>query len=68
MGAGSDQMDEAIDNLKKKSYQCFYFFITQLLFFHVSSFLLVWILYNALAAIIVNIVLGIFLVLFLRNC
>ena len=39
----------------------------ELLFFHISSFLLMWIYYRFLVALIINIILGMFLVLFVRN-
>jgi hypothetical protein len=39
----------------------------QLLFFHVSSFLLMWIYYRFLVALVVNIILLAFLMLFIRN-
>ena len=61
-------MDKAIDTVKFRSLQCFQFFIIQLIMFHLSSFMLMWILYDALVALIVNIVLAIFLVVFLQNC
>ena len=39
----------------------------QLLFFHVSSFLLMWIYYRFLVALVINVILGAFLLLFIRN-
>ena len=39
----------------------------ELLFFHISSFMLMWIYYRFIVALIVNIVLGIFLFFFVRN-
>ena len=38
-----------------------------MLTFHISSFLLMWILYSVIVAICANIVLGLFLFFFLRN-
>lgn len=60
-------MDTAIGHLKTKSHQCFFYFITQLVLFHLSSFLLMWVLYQNLVAIVVNVVLGLFLVFFFLN-
>jgi len=60
-------MDIAINTLKDKSHQCFVFFILQLLFFHASSFLLMWILYSKIVAVIINIILAIFLFAFVKN-
>ena len=39
----------------------------ELLFFHISSFMLMWIYYRFIVALIVNIVLGFFLFFFVRN-
>ncbi|CDW80608.1 superoxide dismutase [Stylonychia lemnae] len=66
-GEGTDSIDIAIENLKEKSYQCFKYFMLELLFFHISSFLLMWIYYRFLVALIINIILGLFLMLFVRN-
>ena len=60
-------MDIAVDTLKQKSYHCFYFFITQLCFFFVSAFLLMWILYNPIVAVSANGVLGVCLFFFITN-
>jgi len=64
---GAVSMHKAVDAMKEESMQCFYFFICQLLFFHISSFLLMWVLYTKEVAIMVNIVLAIFLVAFIAN-
>jgi hypothetical protein len=66
-GEGAVSMHKAVDNMKAESNQCFYFFILQLLFFHISSFLLMWLYYPPKVAIIINIILGVFLVIFIRN-
>ncbi len=66
-GEGTEAIDTAIDNLKEKSFQCFKFFMLELLFFHVSSFLLMWIYYRFIVALIINIILGAFLLFFVRN-
>jgi hypothetical protein len=66
-GEGPQSMHIAVDNMKKESYQCFTFFILQLLFFHISSFLLMWLYYPVMVAIIINIILAIFLVIFVKN-
>ena len=39
----------------------------ELLFFHVSSFLLMWIYYRFFVALVINIILGLFLLVFIRN-
>ena len=39
----------------------------ELIFFHISSLLAMWIFYKFIVAFIVNIILGLFLLLFLRN-
>ena len=41
--------------------------MAQLLFFHVSSFLLMWVLYTSHVALVVNAVLLVFLLLFIVN-
>ena len=53
--------------MKEKSYACFKYFMLELLFFHVSSFLLMWIYYKFIVALVINIILGLFLLLFIRN-
>jgi hypothetical protein len=64
---GALSMHKAVDTMKDESTNCFYFFMLQLLFFHISSFLLMWMIYSASIAIVVNIVLLIFLVVFVIN-
>ena len=60
-------MHKAVENMKKESTNCFVFFILQLLFFHMSSFLLMWLYYPVKVAIVINIILGAFLVVFIKN-
>ena len=60
-------MDIAVATIKQKSYHCFYFFIIQLGFFWISSFLLMWILYNAVVALTANCVFGLCLFFFVTN-
>ncbi len=60
-------MHKAVESMKLESKQCFIFFMLQLLFFHMSSFLLMWTLYSKKVAFIINIILGIFLILFIWN-
>jgi hypothetical protein len=43
------------------------FFILQLLFFHMSSFLLMWLYYPFRVAIIINGILLVFLIIFIKN-
>jgi hypothetical protein len=37
------------------------------LFFHISSFLLMWVYYRFITALLVNVILFIFLIMFMRN-
>ena len=60
-------MHKAVDGMKFESKYCFNFFMLQLFFFHISSFLLMWVLYDRKVAIFVNFVLGIFLIAFIKN-
>ena len=60
-------MDIAVGVLKKKSYHSFYFFIAQLCFFFISSFLLMWILFNPIVALTSNAVLALTLFFFVTN-
>jgi hypothetical protein len=64
---GPNSVHLAVDTMKEESVMCFYFFILQLLFFHLSSFMLIWYLYPPTVAIVVNIVLLIFLMVFVAN-
>jgi hypothetical protein len=64
---GPKSVHMAVDVMKSEAVACFGFFMLQLFFFHLSSFSLMWILYSSRVAIIVNIVLAFFLVLFLVN-
>jgi len=66
-GEGALSMHKAVDSMKQESKTCFTFFILQLLFFHMSSFLLMWVLYERQVAIVINVILGIFLILFIKN-
>jgi len=60
-------MDKAINILKAKSKQAFVYFIIQLILFHLSSFMLMWLLYPGVVAVITNVVLGVFLYFFIQN-
>ena len=64
-GAGS--VHKAVDTMKAESVNCFNFFIFQLFMFHISSFLLMWVLYTTRVAAVVNVVLLIFLIVFAVN-
>ena len=66
-GEGLEAIDTAIEQLKSKSFACFRYFMFELLFFHVSSFLLMWIYYRFVVALVINVILGAFLLLFVRN-
>ena len=65
--AGPASMHKAVDTMKSESITCFTFFMLQLLFFHLTSFLMMWMIYPTRVAIVVNIVLGIFLLVFISN-
>ena len=60
-------MHKAVDTMREESKKVFQFFIAQLFFFHISSILLIWMLYVREVAIVVSIVLLIFFVAFLIN-
>ena len=64
---GATSVHKAVETMKEESHFVFRFFIGQLFFFHVSSFLLMWVLYTPKVALIVNVVLGIFLLVFVFN-
>jgi len=64
---GPKSVHLAVDTMKSESVYCFYFFILQLFFFHLSSFSLVWYLYPAKVAFVVNIVILFFLLLFIAQ-
>jgi hypothetical protein len=64
---GALSMHKAVETMKDYSSDCFYYFMFQLLFFHISSFLLMWVLYTRLVALVVNMVLLVFLVVFVLN-
>ena len=64
-GAGS--VHKAVDTMKLESVNCFNFFITQLFMFHISSFLLMWVLYTSNVASVVNSVLLLFMIVFIIN-
>ena len=66
-GNGAESMNLAVENMRSESAKCFTFFILQLLFFHLSSFLLMWTLYSKTVAIFINVILAVFLFLFVRN-
>ncbi len=66
-GEGAQSMHKAVENMKRESTQCFRFFILQLLFFHVSSFLLMWLYYPLKVAILINLILLGFLGLFVKS-
>lgn len=64
---GPNSVHLAVDTMKEESVLCFYFFILQLFFFHMSSLMLMWYLYPPTVALVVNIVLIIFLMVFVVN-
>eukprot|EP00826_Nyctotherus_ovalis_P047997 TRINITY_DN5612_c0_g2_i1.p2 TRINITY_DN5612_c0_g2~~TRINITY_DN5612_c0_g2_i1.p2 ORF type:complete len:154 (+),score=46.18 TRINITY_DN5612_c0_g2_i1:424-885(+) len=64
---GPISMHKSIEVLQKQSKVTFYFFMISLVFFLISSFLVVWIYYPGIIAVIVNVVLVYCLVMFGRN-
>ena len=64
---GAQSVHKAVETMKEESVFVFNFFVAQLLFFHLSSFLLMWVLYKPTVAIVVTVVLAIFLILFIVN-
>ena len=62
-----ESMDQAVEVLKQKSFHSFYFFLTQLCFFFVSAFLLMWILYTPIVALTANGVLALTLFFFVTS-
>ena len=61
------EIEDALETMKNKSHTCFWFFIGELVFFHISSFMLMWILYSPFVAFIVNLVLLAFLLQFMSE-
>ena len=66
-GEGAVSMHKAVDNMAFEAKNCFGFFIAQLIFFYLSSFLLMWVLYSKSVAIITNLILAGFMLLFICN-
>ena len=66
-GEGANSMHKAVEAMKAESTNCFKFFMLQLLFFHLSSFLLMWTLYSHTTATIINVILLVFLLAFIYN-
>jgi hypothetical protein len=64
---GSNSMHKAVEVMKGESVFLFNVFSTMLFFFHLSSLMLMWVLYDRAVAICVNIVLIIFFVMFIKN-
>ena len=64
---GAASMHKAVDIMEQNAKHCFFFFMLALVFFHISSFLMAWIITPSFSAIIVNLILGYFLVLFFKN-
>ena len=66
-GENMDAVDFAIVQLNDKSYAGFKYLMLRLLFFNISSFLLMWIYYRFIVALVINMILFAFLVMFVRN-
>ena len=60
-------IEETIEHMKDKSFFCFWCFVAELMFFHISSFMLMWILYSPFVALVVNMVLFAFLLQFISE-
>jgi len=66
-GEGANSMHRAVTNMKFESKQCFNFFMLQILFFLLSTFCLMWVLYDRKVALVINAILMIFLIAFIKN-
>ena len=66
-GEGANSMHTAVNNMRFESKHCFHFFMLQLFFFHISSFCMMWVLYDRKVAIIINCILTVFLIAFIKN-
>ena len=60
-------IEETIQHMKDKSIFAFWCFVGELVFFHISSFMLMWILYTPFVSLVVNLVLFAFLLQFLSE-
>ena len=64
---GAASMHKAVDIMQEYSRSAFNVFMTGLVFFHVSSLLLMWIGQVAFVSVVTNTILASFLVLFFKN-
>ena len=64
---GAKSMHKAVDIMQEYSRSSFNVFLTGLVFFHVSSLLLMWIGQTLFVSLVTNAILGSFLVLFFKN-
>ena len=60
-------IEETINVMKDKSIFAFWCFVGELVFFHISSFMLMWILYSPFVSLLVNAVLFAFLMQFMSE-
>ena len=66
-GEGANSMHKAVTNMRIESKQCFAFFMAQIFFFLLSSFCMMWVLYDKKVAGFINFILTIFLIAFIKN-
>ena len=66
-GDGANSMHKAVNNMRYESKQCFHFFMLQMLFFLLSTFCLMWVLYDKKVAFAINLILTVFLIAFIKN-
>jgi len=64
---GATSMHKAVDIMQEYSRSSFNVFLAGLVFFHVSSLLLMWIGQMLFVSLVTNAILGAFLVLFFKN-
>lgn len=64
---GADSMHKAVDIMQEYSRSSFNVFLAGLVFFHISSLLLMWIGQLLFVSLVTNAILGSFLVLFFKN-
>ena len=66
-GDGANSMHKAVNNMRFESKQCFNFFMLQILFFLISSLTMMWVLYDKKVASVINVILMVFLIAFIKN-
>ena len=66
-GEGAASMHKAVDTMAREANFCFKFFLAQLIFFYMSCFSVMWVLYPKSVAMAANVVLAIFMILFMYD-